>query len=277
MPKVYSLKPAISILNQTAIVLLTLAVALGGCNKDDNEREDGKSAAELYVEAKNQLDNKAYDRAVRSYKQLQTRYPFGRYAEQAQLEMAYAYYRAGQAEHALSTADRFIRTYPSHPNVDYAFYIRGLTNYEQKVGFLERMMPSRIRDRDQTAALEAFADFDELCRRFPNSRYAPDARQRMVFLRNNLSYYEIDVARYYLSRKAYVAAANRARYLLETYPNSPEAGNALEVLHLAYTELEMPELASDALRVLELNYPDHPYISAERGKKGFWSKLWPFD
>jgi outer membrane protein assembly factor BamD len=258
--------------------LLGLALVLGltACGKD-KRLEDSRTAAELYQEAKEQLDNQAYDRAVQSYKTLQTRFPFGRYAEQAQLEMAFAYYKAGQSEQALATADRFIRTYPTHPNVDYAFYIRGLTNYELKVGFLERMMPSRIRDRDMTAALEAFADFDELCRRFPDSRYAPDARQRMIFLRNNLSYYEIDVARYYLRRKAYVAAANRARYLLETYPNSPEAGNALEVLHIAYTEMGLSELADDTMRVLELNDPDHPYITGEQENKGFWARLWPFD
>ncbi len=259
------------------LIALAIAMAVSGCNRDKEPIEDGRSAPELYAEAKGYLDKKAYDRAVRGYKMLQTRYPFGRYAEQAQLEIAYAYFKTGQPEQALATADRFIRTYPSHPNVDYAYYIRGLTNYEQKVGFLERMMPSRIRDRDQTAALEAFRDFDELCRRFPDSRYAPDARQRMIFLRNNLSFYEIDVARYYLRRGAYVAAANRARYLLETFPETPEAGNALEVMHIAYTELGMPELADDALRVLELNYPDHPYVSGQRDKEGFFGKLWPFD
>ncbi|MGA0265869.1 MAG: outer membrane protein assembly factor BamD [Lysobacterales bacterium] len=268
--------PALHLTPGTILVLLLITVlGLGGCKKDPGF-EDARTAAELYDDAKRHLDNKAYDRAVRAYKILQTRYPFGRYAEQAQLEMAYAFYRAGQTEQALATADRFIRTYPSHPNVDYAFYIRGVTNYEQKVGFLEKLMPSRIRDRDQSAALEAFADFDELCRRFPDSRYAPDARQRMVFLRNNLSFYEIDVARYYLKRKAYVAAANRGRYLLETYPNSPEAGNALEIMYIAYTELGLPELADDALRVLEMNYPDHPLVSGDDGGKGFWARLWPF-
>jgi outer membrane protein assembly factor BamD len=258
-------------------LFLTAALVVAGCNKDDSDFFNDTATTEIYTEAKVQLDRKAYERAVFSFRMLQTRFPFGRFAEQAQLEMAYAYYKAGQPEQALSTADRFIRMYPSHPNVDYAYYVRGLTNYEQNVGFLERMMPSRMRDRDQTTALEAFADFDELVRRFPDSRYAPDSRQRMVFLRNNLSFYEIDVARYYLNRKAYVAAANRARYLLETYPDSPEAGNALEVMHIAYTELDLPELANDAMRVLELNYPDHPYINGGQGKGGFWSKFWPFD
>lgn len=260
----------------SVLALLALVVALAGCKKDDFDVEDGKTAEQLYQEAKVQLDKNNWQGAVRSYKILQTRYPFGRYAEQAQLEMAYAFYKAGQPEHALSTTDRFIRMYPTHPNIDYAYYIRGLTNYEQRVGFLERVMPSRVRDRDQSAALEAFQDFDELCRRFPDSRYAPDARERMVFLRNNLSYYEIDVANYYMRRKAYVAAANRARYLIETFPGSPEAGNALVVMHEAYTQLDMPELAEDARRVLALNYPEHPFVTGEDDGKGFFSRLWPF-
>jgi len=272
-------RPRLPRRSRTTRLLLIAATALllAACGKDDLEQDDGKTAEELYAEAKNHLDHTSYEQAVRSYKQLQTRYPFGRYAEQAQLEMAYVYYKAGQPEKALATADRFIRTYPSHPNVDYAYYIRGLTNYEQKIGLLERLMPTRARDRDQSAAIEAFNDFDELTRRFPDSRYAPDARQRMVFLRNNLAQYEVDVARYYLRRKAYVAAANRARYLLETYPDSPEAGSALEVMHTAYTELGMQDLADDALRVLELNFPDHPYLTGHGRKKGFLSRLWPFD
>jgi len=140
---------------------------------------------------------------------------------------------------------------------------------------MERMMPSRVRDRDQTAARESFRDFDELIRRFPDSRYAPDARQRMVFLRNNLSFYELDVARYYLRRKAYVASANRARFAIETYPGSPELGNALEILHISYTEMGLPELAEDTMKVLVLNYPDHPYVTGE-SDHGFFRKLWPF-
>ena len=257
------------------VLLAVLVLALAGCKKD-SEMEDFASAEELYENAKYQLNKGNWQGAVRGYQRLQTRYPFGRYAEQAQLEMAFAYYKAGQPEQALATADRFIRMYPAHPNLDYAYYIRGVTNYEQQVGFLEKMFPSRVRDRDQTAAMESFQDFDELTRRFPDSRYAPDARQRMVYLRNNLSYYEIDVARYYLRREAYVAAANRARYLIETYPGTPEAASALLVLNEAYTELNMPELADDAIRVLEHNYPDHPYITGKDDSEGFWGRLWPF-
>ena len=250
-----------------------MLITVSGCKKD-RRINDGRPASEMYADAKKYMESQNWGRAIQSYQQLSTRFPFGRYTEQAQLELAYVYHKGGQPEAALSTADRFIRTYPSHPNVDYAYYIRGLTNYEQRVGFMERMMPSRVRDRDQTAARESFRDFDELVRRFPDSRYAPDARQRMVFLRNNLSFYELDVARYYLRRKAYVASASRARYALETYPGSPEMGNALEILHISYTEMGLPELAEDAMRVLVLNYPDHPYVTGESG--GFFRKLWPF-
>jgi outer membrane protein assembly factor BamD len=260
-------KLLISVLIACTVVMAT------GCNKD--KEDEVRTASEMYDDAKRFLDAKNWQRAVYEYQRLTTRFPFGRYNEQAQLEMAYAYHKSGQPERALSTADRFIRTYPSHPNVDYAYYIRGLTNYEQRVGFMERLMPSRVRDRDQTAARESFQDFDELVRRFPDSRYAPDARQRMVFLRNNLSYYELDVARYYLRRKAYVAAANRARYAIETYPGSPELGNALEILHVCYTEMQLPELAEDTMKVLVMNYPDHPYVTGDDGK-GFFSWLWPF-
>jgi len=256
------------------IMLALMLVTVSGCKKD-RAIDDGRQASEMYADAKKYMASQNWGRAVQSYQSLSTRFPFGRYTEQAQLELAYCYHKAGQPEAALSTADRFIRTYPSHPNVDYAYYIRGLTNYEQRVGFMERMMPSRVRDRDQTAARESFRDFDELVRRFPDSRYAPDARQRMVFLRNNLSFYELDVARYYLRRKAYVASANRARYALETYPGSPEMGNALEILHVSYTEMGLPELAEDTMKVLVLNYPDHPYVTGDSGK-GFFRKLWPF-
>lgn len=254
----------------TALMLFTVP----GCKKDKSF-ENTRGADQMYADAKSLLVRQNWGRAIRAYQELATRYPFGRYTEQAQLELAYAYYRGGSAEAALSTADRFIRTYPSHPNVDYAYYLRGLTNYDVRVGVMERLMPSRVRDRDQTAARESFRDFDELIRRFPDSRYSPDARQRMVFLRNNLSFYELDVARYYLRRKAYVAAANRARFAIENYPGSPELGNALEILHTSYTAMGLTELAQDTMEVLVLNYPNHPYVTGQE-KEGFWNKLWPF-
>jgi len=259
-----------------ALALLGIALVMGGCRKD-REFEEQRPAAELYADAKTSLDNKSWARAIALYKLLQTRYPFGRYTEQSMLDLSYAYYKGREPENAISTLNRFIRTYPTHPNVDYAYYLKGLVNYDENLGFLERMMPSRVRDRDQSSARDAFLDFSELLRRYPDSRYVADARQRMVFLRNNLAAYEIEVADYYMRRKAYIAATNRARYALENYPNTPESAEALVLLHRAYTELNLPELASGAMSVLELNYPDNYYVQGRKKKRSWMERLWPFD
>ena len=258
------------------LVLLGLAMALGGCRKDRNELEN-INAEQLYQRAKDRMDNSAWQNAIATYKALQTRYPFGRYTEQSMLDLSYCYFKAGAREEALSTLDRFIRTYPAHPSVDYAYYLKGLVNYEENLGFLERMMPARVRDRDQSSAQDAFNDFSELIRRFPDSRFVPDARQRMVFLRNNLAAYEIIVADYYLRRKAYIAAANRARYALETFPDTPQTPEALIVLHKAYTALDLPQLADGSMSVLELNYPDNYYVQGRKKRRSWTDWLWPFD
>ena len=258
------------------LVLLGLALALGGCRKDRNELET-ISAEELYQRGKERMDNAAWDTAIAAYKALQTRYPFGRYTEQSMLDLSYCYFKRGAREEALSTLDRFIRTYPAHPSVDYAYYLKGLVNYEENLGFLERMMPARVRDRDQSAAMDAFNDFSELIRRFPDSRFVPDARQRMVFLRNNLAAYELIVAEYYLRREAYIAAANRARYAMEVFPNTPQTPEALIVLHKAYTELDLPELADGSMAVLELNFPENYYVQGRKKKRSWVDRLWPFD
>ena len=256
--------------------LLGLTLALSGCRKD-REFDEQRPAAELYKDAKQSLDNRSWDRAIAQYKLLQTRYPFGRYTEQSMLDLSYAYYKGREPENALAALNRFIRTYPTHPNVDYAYYLKGLVNYDENLGFLERMMPSRVRDRDQSSARDAFLDLSELLRRYPDSRYAADARQRMVYLRNNLAAYEIEVANYYMRRRAFIAAANRARYALENYPNTPESAAALVVLHRAYSELDLPELADGAMAVLEFNYPDNYYVQGRKQKRNWKDRLWPFD
>jgi len=265
-----------SALRLLTVLALAAVLGLAGCKKDQ-EDQAGVTAEEYYAQAKRALDLGSYDRAILLYKQMQTYYPFGRYTEQAQLELAYAYHKAYEPEAALAQADRFIRTYPSHPNVDYAYYLRGLIHYEQNASFFDRWLPERKRDRDQTAAREAFNDFEELIRRFPESRYAPDAKQRMIYLRNNLATYEIYVAEYYLRRKAYIAAANRGRYVIETFPGSPMTPEALRVMHEAYTGLQMDELAEDAWRVLALNYPEHPYVTGQGDSRNWLTWLWPFD
>jgi len=258
------------------LALLASILAISGCRKDKNF-DDERNASQLYRDGHLALSNQSWDRAIQSYKLLQVRYPFGRYTEQSMLDLSYAYHKRGDTENALSNLDRFIRTYPTHPNVDYAYYLKGLVNYEQNLGFLEKMMPARVRDRDQSSARDAFMDFSELLRRFPNSRYALDARQRMVFLKANLAAYEVEVAGYYMRRKAYIAASNRARYAIEMYPNTPESGDALAMLHSAYTELELTELAQGAWDTLELNYPDHHYLFGKKKKRSWAERLWPFD
>ena len=272
------MQDTINIKRLVAGLFLALAlVFLSACGNKETVDELGQPAGEIYNQAKIAMDEKNYTKSIALYKQLQIRYPFGRYTEQAQLELAYSYYKSSRPENALSTLDKFIRTYPAHPNIDYAYYLKGLVNYEANYGFLEKLFPERARDRDQQGARQAFNDLNELLRRYPDSRYAPDARQRLIYLKNNLSAYEIEVAKYYLRRKAYIAAATRARYVLETYQNTPETAMALQILHKAYTGLEMPELASDAMRVLTLNFPADPYVMGHDEKRSIFSYLWPFD
>lgn len=265
------------IINRPSGLFLLLAVLLiSGCGSK-GDHIDSISADELYQDAKAAVTNGNYNRAAKQYKLLQSRFPFGRYTEQAQLELAFAQYKLRQPDQALATLERFIKTYPAHQNIDYAFYLKGLVNYEANYGFLARIFPSRVRDRDQQGARQAFTDFNELLRRFPDSQYAPDARQRMVFLKSNLAGYEIEVAEYYLRRNAYIAAANRARYILETYPNTVETADALTVLHQAYLGLEMPDLADSTMEVLALNFPNDHYVTGQKDRRSFFSYLWPFD
>lgn len=259
-----------------ALIALALALSLGGCRKDRDEMQE-RSAEELYTKAKSSLDHSSWRTCIQAYKALQTRYPFGRHTEQSMLDISYCHFKSGERDQALSTLDRFIRTYPAHPSVDYAYYLKGLVNYEENIGFLERLMPTRVRDRDQSAMQDAFADFSELLRRFPDSRYVPDARQRMVFLRNNLAAYEVIVAQYYQRRGANIAAANRARYALEVYPNTPQTSEALMLLHKAYSELELNELADGTMSVMELNFPDHYYVQGRKKSRSWTAWLWPFD
>ncbi len=260
------------------ISLLSAVLLISGCSKDRDLLEDDRQAAELYDSARSSLNARNYGQAIVLYKQLRNRFPFGRYAEQGQLDLAYAYHKAGEPENVSATVDRFIRTYPTHPNVDYAYYLRGLTYYEQNIGFLSQLFPERIATRDQSLSRQSFDGFSELLRRYPQSRYAPDARQRMVFLRNNLAAYEVAVAEYYMRRKAYIAAVSRATYVLETYPGTPPTNDALALMADAYDKLELTQLSEDSRKVLELNDPTHPYLTGKRRDgRGFFRRLFSFD
>jgi outer membrane protein assembly factor BamD len=237
---------------------VVLVLLLGGCGTlgKGNDITEDWPVQRLYEEAKEAREGGDYQTAIDYYEKLESRYPFGPYAEQAQLEIAYCYYKYEEPASAIAAADRFIKLHPRHPNVDYAYYIKGLTNFHQGRGFVERYLPIDASQRDPAAAQQAFQDFAELTERFPDSPYAADASRRMVYLRNQLARYEIHVADYYLRRGAFVAAANRAKYVLERYPQSTAVPDALAVMAKAYSKLELHALAEDALRVLKLNYSD---------------------
>ena len=240
------------------IVIVLLIAVLAGCAGKPNRQE--LSEREIYETAQGYLNSKNFSLAVQNLQLLESRYPFGPYAEQAQLEIIYAYYRGGDNEAAVTAADRFIRLHPRHEKVDYAYYMRGLANYTEGEGILERFIPTDMTQRDPGAAIQSFEDFRLLLQRFPDSPYADDARARMVNLRNRLARYEINVANYYFKRKAYLAAANRGRYVIENLPQTPAVPDALAVMVQAYLLLGMDDLAEQSLTVLRKNYPDHPNL-----------------
>jgi outer membrane protein assembly factor BamD len=247
------------------LIVLALAVLMSACSMFGHKKDtiDTMPVDKLYAKAHDSLENADYSGATKAYQRLIARFPSGEYNEQAQLDLAYSQYKDNQPDDAYSTINRFIKTYPTQKHVDYAYYLRGLINFDRTSGFIERVLSrnSSQARRDQGYNLQAFDDFSELSRRFPNSAYAADARQRMIYLRNVLAEYEINVAEFYLRNKAYVASANRAQYVIEHYQQSPQTGDALAILIRSYLALGQKPQAEQARKVLALNYPDHPYLS----------------
>ncbi|MBA1202584.1 outer membrane protein assembly factor BamD [Pseudomonas capeferrum] len=242
------------------LLLIAILGLTAACSSTKEVIDENLSEAELYQQAQADLDNHSYTSAVGKLKALESRYPFGRYADQAQLELIYANYKNAEPEAAKSAAERFIRLHPQHPNVDYAYYLKGLTSFDQDQGLLARFLPLDMTKRDPGAARDSYNEFAQLTSRFPNSRYSPDAKQRMIYLRNLLAAYEIHVADYYMTRQAYVAAANRGRYVVENFQETPSVGDGLAVMTEAYRHLHLDELANTSLEALKLNYPDHPSL-----------------
>lgn len=249
------------------IAILAALLLVVGCSSTDEEPQIS-SEKELYDVAQRMLNSSQWDTAIKNLQLLEEHFPFGSYAEQAQLELIFAYYKSGQPEAAIAAADRFIRLHPQHRNVDYAYYMKGLTSYTQNQGIFERFIPSDLTDRDPGAARDSFAHFAQLLARYPDSQYAGDARKRMVHLRNNLARYEIHVANYYFKRGAYLAAANRGRYVVENFQQTPAVPDALAVMAQGYHLLGLDELANSAVEVLKLNFPDYPNFDSD-GKFNF--------
>lgn len=232
------------------------------------------SAAKLYSEARDELASGAYDKAIQHFEKLESRYPFGTYAQQAQMEIAYAYYRQSDQPQALAAVARFIKLHPNHPNVDYMYYLRGLINFNDKLGMFHFVIKQDLTERDPKAAREAFDSFKQLAERFPDSVYTKDAILRMKYLVNAMAQYEVHVANYYYRRGAYLAAANRAQTAVIEYREAPAVEEALFVMMRAYQELGLTELRDDAERVLRKNYPDSVFFRGGRVKSDPWWKLW---
>ncbi len=266
------------------LFIATFALFLPGCetisnlfsSDSDSSKDDyaGWSEAEFHRQAKEAMNGGNYDKAIKIYEALESRFPFGDYSIQTQLDIAYAYHKNGDAESSIAAADRFIKINPRNPNVDYAYYLKGLVNYNRGFGFIDRYLPTDSSQRDTSNAKESLNIFQELIRRYPRSKYVADANQRIIALRNNLGMHEIHIARYNLKRKAYVAAISRANYVLQEYQKTPAVPLALQVMQEAYTALGMKNLAADAQRVYDVNYAKGLNLQEQGGS--FVYDTWDF-
>jgi outer membrane protein assembly factor BamD len=238
-----------------AMIVAAIGIVAGCANNEEQETLAG-SIAEAYDTAKTSVERGNFTRGIQIFEAIQARYPFSELSRQIQLDLMYAYYKAGQKEQAVEVADTFIRENPIHERVDYALYIKGLAYFEDEAGFLERRFRKDITERPPYEVGESYSSLRRLVERYPASQYAPDAEQRLVFLKHRLAAYENHVADYYLRRGAYVAALNRAKSALEDYNGAPANQESLKIMEQAYEKLGMFDLAADARRVLEKNFPD---------------------
>ncbi len=263
--------------NPLKLAFLMLAFVLSACGSLGEKADETKgwSAEKLYAEAKDELKSGNYEKSIKHFEKLESRYPFGSYAMQAQMEIAYAYYRQNEPAQCLAAIERFIRLHPNHPNVDYMYYLRGLVNFNDKKGLFDFISEQDPTERDPKATRAAFDAFKQLVDRFPESKYASDARDRMKYLVEAMAQYEVHVAAYYLKRGAYVAAVNRAQNVVRNYPESPSVRNALRIQIQAYNAMGMKDLRDDAERVFELNYKVKSDVrDANPDSTKPWWKVW---
>lgn len=241
------------------IAVGVLALILAACSSKPLtllEKYEGVSAEQLFNQGEEALAQRNYRYATEYFEAMDALYPFGEYSEQSQLNIIYAYYKNDDYTSAIAAADRFIRVHPLNEHVDYAFFMRGVAHFEEGRTLLQRYLPIDLSTRELTSIQQAFNDFNILIKRFPDSRYAADSRQRMIYLRNLLAQHEISVARYYIARAAYLAAVNRAGYVVRHYQYAPEVAEALYIMTVGLSELGLSEQADEAFRVLRLNYPN---------------------
>ncbi len=240
-------------------LLLVALVLLSACSGKNTQTQE-LSEQQYYQEAQKALDNNNFLIAIDRLRQLEARYPFGVYAEQAQLEMMYAQYKMSDLPSVLAISERFIRLHPLHPQVDYAYYLRGVATYEMGFAFIDRYFNDGNMERDPTPLRDAFQHFNELILRYPNSQYAADAQARMVFIKQRLASHEIMVAQFQMKRHSFIAAANRATHVITTYPRTPAVADALALQVEAYRQLQLFEEADKALALLKLNFPNHTQL-----------------
>jgi outer membrane protein assembly factor BamD len=273
------LRPAL-LRNVFALALVSL-VAGSGCARmkgmfKDEDKNEGLPVSELYDKAHDYMEQGRWSSAGEVWGRLIAQYPYGAYTEQALMEQAYAEYKAGKHDDAVSSIDRFIRTYPTHKNIAYLYYLRGLSNMARNAVFLSKAFSLDMSNRDLQAPQQAYNDFNTVATRYPNSTYAADARQRMIFLRNEFARFELNTGLYYLRRGAWVSASDRATYLLETYPQSQYQNDAVALLGESHTRLGNAALAADAKRVLQQNDPQHPWLAGKWPRESrFYNRLNP--
>ncbi|MDR0587975.1 MAG: outer membrane protein assembly factor BamD [Burkholderiales bacterium] len=250
-----------------ALFLFAGLFALAGCGSVSvREETAGWSAEQIYQTAREAMSEGNYTRAISLYETLEARYPYGRYAQQAILETAYANFRSGETEAAIVACQRFIRLHPNHPSVDYAYYLKGLVYFREDQGIFGYLHELDLSERDPQSIRESFDAFKELVERFPNSRYVEDSKARLLYLANAMGMYQVHVARYYFNRGAYLAAINRAQKAVTNHPRTPSNEEALALMAASYDRLGMKDLSEDAKRVLEASYPESEWLKKEYGK-----------
>ena len=257
-------------------VLALASTFLAGCGwfGDKVEQQKNWTVEQYYKNAREELDAGNNAGAVKGYEALEAKYPFGRYAQQAQLDIAYAYYKEGDTAQSVAAADRFMKLHPNHAHVDYALYIKGLAHFKPDLGLFGELLNLDPSERDPKALRESFEVFKDLIVRFPESKYADDSRIRMAYLVNSLAKHDVAVAKYYYNRGGYLAAVNRAENVMQRYPQAPANEEALVVAVRAYEQMGMKDLAGASRRVLEMNFPKNEMVSKGGSAEKPWWKLW---
>jgi len=263
-------------MKRSLAVILALLLCACGLLPDVKDETAGWTAEKLYAEAKMEMGRNGYANAIKYLEKLEARYPYGRYAQQAQIELAYVYFKEGEHASALAACDRFIKLHPHHPNVDYTYYLKGLVSFNEDLGLLGKISQQDLTERDPKAARDSFDAFKDLASRYPDSKYTPDGIERMKYLVNALASHEVHVARYYMKRGAYVAAVNRAQHAIKTYPQAPANEEGLLIMVNAYDKLGMTDLRNDAERVMKTNFPESKYLNGKGTDKPWWTfwQIW---